>query len=75
MAGEQQQEQQQGEFARPLVCEMFAGVNTATTRPGVPENQCYWIDGFIPLAPGNLRTLYGIGSPLFTSAPYASSVV
>ena len=46
---------------QPLACEHFQGVNTATTRPGVPDQQCYWIDGFIPLAPRNLRTLYGIG--------------
>lgn len=52
----------------PLSFEKFAGINTATTRPGVSDEQAYWIDGYFPLAPGNLRTLYGIGSALYTAA-------
>ena len=62
-----EQQAEQGS-PRPLACEHFQGVNTATTRPGVPDQQCYWIDGFIPLAPRNLRTLYGIGTAIFTAA-------
>ena len=27
----------------------------------------YWLDGFMPLAPGNLRTLYGIGAAKYTA--------
>jgi hypothetical protein len=53
--------------AGPLKFELFAGVNTATTRPGVPDEQAYWLDGFMPLAPRNLRTLYGIGEALYTA--------
>lgn len=52
----------------PLVMEQFAGINTATLRPGVPEEQCCWIDGFMPLAPRNLRTLYGFGTSIYTPA-------
>lgn len=52
----------------PLAFEMFGGVNTATTRIGVPDEQAYWLDGFMPLAPRNLRTLYGIGSALYTAS-------
>ncbi len=63
MPGEQQQ---QGNEAG-LVFDQFAGVNTATTRPGVPDQMAYWLDGFIPLAPGNLRTLYGIGAAKYTA--------
>ena len=69
MALRDQENEGQGEPAEPrsLVCESFLGVNTATTRTGVDDRQCYWIDGFIPLSPRNLRTLYGIGSPLYTA--------
>ncbi len=54
---------------RPLMFELFQGVNTATTRPGVPDEMAYWLDGWMPLAPRNLRTLYGIGSALYTVTP------
>lgn len=53
---------------QPLIFEQFQGINTATTRPGVPDEQAYWIDGFFPLAVRNLRTLYGIGSAIYTAA-------
>jgi len=46
----------------PLVCELFGGIQTKTTRPGVPDQQMYWCDGFMPIAPRKLRTLYGIGT-------------
>lgn len=68
----QQNAAQQGENAQQrtigpigLSLEQFQGVNTSTTRPGVRDEQCAWIDGFFPIAPGNLRTLYGIGDVLF----------
>jgi hypothetical protein len=63
---DQQQQPQQGEIAG-LVFDKFAGVNTATTRPGVPDEMAYWLDGFMPLAPGNLRTLYGVGAAKYTA--------
>jgi hypothetical protein len=67
-----QQDQQQGRRSdqdgmAALTCEKFAGVNTATTRAGVPDEQAYWIDGFMYLAARNLRTLPGIGSSLYTA--------
>lgn len=61
------QQQQEGQDPHALTCEHFLGVATQTTRPGVPDQKCWWIDGFIPLAPRNLRTLYGIGTFLFTA--------
>lgn len=71
----QQDAAQQGETAQQrsigpiaLALEQFQGVNTATTRPGVKDEQCAWISGFLPLAPGNLRTLYGIGSSNYAAS-------
>lgn len=52
----------------PQMMEAFEGINTSTTRAGVPDKQCYWIDGFMPIAPRNLRTLPGVGirlGPIF----------
>ena len=47
---------------QPQIMEMFAGINTSTTRAGVPDQMCYWIDGFMPVAPRTLRTLPGVGA-------------
>lgn len=57
--------QKQG-LPAPLLFEKFGGVNTATTRPGVPDEMAYWLDGFMPLAERNLRTLYGKGPAIYT---------
>lgn len=51
----------------PLKMEMFQGMNTQATRTGVVDQQCFWIDGFFPVAPRNLRALYGIGTLLYTA--------
>jgi hypothetical protein len=62
------EEPQTNPFAPPLpepqIMEQFAGVNTSTTRAGVPDAMCSWIDGFMPIAPRNLRTLPGVGPQL-----------
>ena len=48
----------------PQIMEKFGGINTSTTRAGVPDEMCYWIDGFMPIAPRNARTLPGAGAQL-----------
>jgi hypothetical protein len=50
-----------------LLMEQFAGLNTSTVRAGVPDEQCYYIDGFMPLDHHNLRTLYDVGTTLYTA--------
>lgn len=74
MAQERQQQQQQQNDASSLSFEQFLGLNTSTTRSGVPDEQAYWLDGVMPIAPRNLRTLYGIGSSLYTASSGAISV-
>ena len=51
----------------PLLFEAFQGIDTSTTRPGVPDNMAYWLDGFMPLDKRNLRTLYGAGTSILSS--------
>jgi hypothetical protein len=51
----------------PLLMEQFNGMNTSTTREGVPDEQVYYIDGLIPLDHHNLRTLYDVGSTIYTA--------
>ena len=48
----------------PLLFEQFEGINTQTSRPGVDDKQMFWCDGWMPIAPRKLRTLYGVGTPI-----------
>ncbi len=57
--------QQSNEGITPFSFETFAGVNTATQRTGVPDQQAYWLDGFMPLAQRRLRTLPDVGDALY----------
>ena len=52
----------------PLVCNQFAGVRTDTGRTGVPDENVYWMDGVMPYAPKRARSMYGIGTVLFTAS-------
>jgi hypothetical protein len=65
-------DQQQDPFLptgfKPLIFEQFAGINQSTTRAGIPDAQAYWLDGFMPLDARNARTLYGVGSTLYTAS-------
>lgn len=51
----------------PLIMDQFMGIDTQATRVGVDEKMMSWCSGYYPIAPNNLRTLYGIGSTLWTS--------
>ena len=51
----------------PLIFEEFEGMDTSTLRPGVDDKKAAWLDGFMPLARRNLRTMYGIAPALFTA--------
>lgn len=50
--------------AEPLVFDQFNGINTSTTRAGVDDTQAFWLDGFMPIGPRFLRTLYDVGEPI-----------
>lgn len=48
--------------------EGFDGLNTKPLRPGIEDAEMYWCDGWMPLGKKNLRTLYDVGTALFTAA-------
>ncbi len=52
-----------------LIFDTFAGIDTSASRPGIPDDKCYWIDGFIPLGKNNLRAIYGVGDVLYMGDP------
>jgi len=62
-------EQQQNPFLppgpEPLLFEEFKGINNQTSRVGVKDDQMWVCDGFMPVGPKFLRTLYGVGSPIW----------
>ena len=59
---------------QPLIFEQFKGMNTSVTRPGVKDEEAYWLDNFMPLGVNFLRTLYGVSAPLWT-APAGRTIV
>lgn len=58
----------------PLIFEKFNGINTSATRPGIKDEEIYWADGWMPLGPQFLRTLYGVAAALW-SAPASTSII
>jgi hypothetical protein len=70
MPPEEQQSPAQGlePQAANLVFDQFQGINTSTTRVGVDDSQMWWCDGFFPLGPRDLRTLYDVGTSIWTPA-------
>ena len=59
---------------QPIAFEGFEGLNTKPLRPGIKDQEMAWCDGWMPLGPNNLRTLYGIGSALYT-APTGLAII
>jgi len=58
----------------PLLMEAWGSCNTSTTRMGVKDDEVWFYDGFMPLDQKNLRTLYDVGTTLYT-APNGVSIV
>ncbi len=46
----------------PKTWEGFTGLNTRPTRPAIGDEECFWLDGIMPLGPGNARILPGTGT-------------
>lgn len=52
--------------ASPINFDTFTGLNTKPSRPAIESDQCYILDGWMPFGKSNARTLYGVGSPIYT---------
>ena len=55
------------ENSQLLIYEQFSTLNTKPPRPGIKEEEMAWCDGFMPIGPNNLRTLYGTGPSIFNA--------
>jgi hypothetical protein len=51
----------------PNVFDGFSTLNTQGSRPGIDDHECWWLDGFMPIGRSYIRTLWGVGPPLFVS--------
>lgn len=57
-----------------LMFEGFNGLNTNASRPGIEDDQCSWMDGWMPLGKNFLRTIPDVGDSIYT-APTSTSIV
>lgn len=57
-----------------VIFDGFAGLNTKPSRYGIEDQEMSWCDGFMPIGKNNLRTMYGLGSSIYT-APGGSTIV
>lgn len=46
----------------------FEGVNLHDARVAIGDQECSWMENFIPLGKGNARTLYDHGTAIYTAA-------
>jgi hypothetical protein len=51
----------------PKVWEGFTTLNTKPPRPAIGDEEMWWCDGWMPLGPGNIRTLPGVGPVFYNS--------
>lgn len=58
----------------PLVFDKWMGLDTSSVRASIDDEHAYWLDGFFPVGPNNLRTLFGVGTTLYT-APGGITIV
>ena len=56
------------ENPQPLVFEGFSGLNTKPVRNDIKDDECYILDGFMPLGASNARTLPDVGTALYTAS-------
>ena len=53
----------------PFTVEDFGGLDTKAKRPAIGPKDFFWIENWMPIGPGNMRTLYGEAEePLYTAA-------
>jgi len=52
----------------PLVFEGFNGLNTKPVRNDIKDDECYILDGFMPIGSSNIRVIPDVGAALYTAA-------
>lgn len=52
----------------------FQGINTRSERPAIDDNEFYWIENYLPVGKGNLRSLWSNGASIYT-APAGLTII
>lgn len=50
-----------------LLMEQFSGLNTKATRSAIEDQESSWLENWMPIGPGNLRTMRGKGATVYTA--------
>ena len=60
--------------AKPFTIEDFGGLDTKALRPAILPKDFSWIENWMPIGPGNMRTLYAEGETLYT-CPEGTAII
>ena len=52
----------------PLVFEGFSGLNTKPVRSDIKDDECYILDGWMPVGASNIRVIPDVGTALYTAS-------
>ncbi len=63
-----------GEEGRFFALQKFNSLNTKAQRPAIEDEEFSWLENFMPIGDGNLRTTPSNGSTLFT-APGGTTII
>jgi hypothetical protein len=59
---------------KPHTCFPFEGLNQSASRIAMKDSEFYWLENFIKIGDGNLRTLWDAGKAFYT-APSGKTIV
>lgn len=60
--------------SRPFTVEEFGGIDTKAKRSAIKPTEFSWIENWMPIGPGNMRTLYAEGASIYT-APALTTII
>jgi len=66
---------QTGEAPKPFIVEDFGGLDTKAKRPAIKPNDFFILENWIPIGPGNLRTLYDTAETALYTAPDGRTIL
>lgn len=52
----------------------FGGINTQSQRSAIGEEEFAWLENYVPIGPGNMRTLWSNGAAIYT-APGGTTII
>jgi hypothetical protein len=67
LPGEDPKAPKEANDGKPFIVEDFGGLDTKAKRPAVGPKDFPWIQNWMPIGPGNMRTLYAEGETLYTA--------